>query len=194
MVFQRRVKAGILIVGLTLLDISGVRALGVSLQKSTARPTETTITELVKSSARFSEKLVRVFASFHTDGFENSVLMEPNCGLRDGTSKTPPPGQPQCARGVVPYDSDKADHDPGNKNLDRALSQGERGTGDKHITAEFIGRFRCIPSCVSAKRFTLELQRVEKLEVVMKDMRPHRPARIALEGSASRSSRIDARR
>jgi hypothetical protein len=97
---------------------------------------------------------------------------EPNCGLLDGTSKTPPPGQPQCIRGVVPVDSDKADNDPGSKNLDRALPQGERGTRDKHITAEFIGRFRCVPSCVSAKRFTLEIERVEKLEVLIKDMRP----------------------
>jgi hypothetical protein len=178
MAFQRRVKAGTLIVGLTLLGISRVQALGLLIahpQNSTPRPTDTTITELVKSSARFSGKLVRVFAAFHTDGIEHSVLMEPNCGLLDGTSKTPPPGQPQCTRGVVPVDSDKADNDPGSKNLDRALSQGERGTRDKHITAEFIGRFRCVPSCVSAKLFTLEIERVEKLEVIIKDTRPHRP-------------------
>lgn len=184
MAFKRRLKIGALVVGLSLLGIklvlcqSGVQTPALSTahpQKSAARPTETTITELVKSSTKFSGKLVRVFASFHTDGIER-VLMEPNCGLLDGTSKTPPPGEPQCARGVVPTDSDKAENDPGSQSLDRALAQGERSTRDKHITAEFTGKFRCVPSCVSPKRFTLEIERVDKLEIVMKDMRPHRPA------------------
>jgi hypothetical protein len=184
MAFQRRLKVGALAVGLSLLGIklvlgqSGVQPPVQSTahpRKSTARPTETTITELVKSSARFSGKRVRVFASFHGDGIEHSVLMEPNCGLLDGTSKTPPPGEPQCARGVVPTDSDKAENDPGNQSLDRALAQGERSTRDKHITAEFTGKFRCVPSCISPKHFTLEIERVDRLEVVMKDMRPHRP-------------------
>jgi hypothetical protein len=184
MAFKRRSKIGSLVAGLSLLGIklvlgqSGLQTPALSTarpQESTARPTETTITELVKSSAKFSGKLVRVFASFHTDGIERSVLMEPNCGLLDGTSKTPPPGEPQCARGVVPTDSNKTENDPGNQRLDRALAQGERNTRDKHITAEFTGKFRCIPSCVSPKYFSLEIERVDKLEVVIKDLRPHRP-------------------
>ncbi len=144
-------------------------------QTSSAKPIETTITELVKSSTKFNGKRVRIFASFPTDGIQRSWLMEPNCGLFDGISKTPPPGKPQCARGVVPTDSDKADNDR-SQSLDLALAQGKRGTSDKHITAEFTGRFRCVPSCSSAKRLTLEIERVDKLDVVMNDMRPHLPS------------------
>jgi len=118
---------------------------------------------------------VRVFASFHTDGIERSVLLEPNCGLLDGTSKTPPPGEPQCYRGLAPAESDKLEGDPTNERLDQILKQGERSTSDKHITAEFTGIFRCKPSCASTKLFVLEIERLDKLEVVMKDHRPHRP-------------------
>src|SRR5215475_9528640 len=76
-------------------------------QSSAAGVVEATITDLVKSSAKFNGKRVRVLASFHTDGVHRSVLLEPNCGLFDGTSKTPPPGQPQCYRGVTPSESEK---------------------------------------------------------------------------------------
>ena len=152
-------------------------ALGLTLhaQKSSAKPIETTITELIKASAKFSGKRVRVFASYDTDGLDHSILAEPNCGLLNGTSKTPPPEQPQCDKGIVPTDSDKAEEDPGMQSLVRALAQGDRSTKDKHITAEFTGRFRCVPSCTSAKWFALEIERVDRLEVVMKNMRPHRP-------------------
>ena len=136
---------------------------------------ETTITALVKKSAIFSGKPVRVVASFHSDGIERSVLLEPNCGLFDATSKTSPPGQPQCYRGVAPTESGKGEIDRGNQDLDRVLAQGERSTRDKHITAEFTGVFRCVPSCASPKYFTLEIERVENLKVEMRDLKPHRP-------------------
>ena len=184
MAFQRRLSVGFLAVVFSLLDIklvlgqSGVQTPALSTAhppKSSARSAETTITELVKWSAKFSGKRVTVSASFHSDGIHKSVLMEPNCGRFDGTSKTPPPDQPQCYRGVVPFDSDKNENDPGSNGLDRAMEKGLRGTEDKYITAEFTGIFRCVPSCAAAKWFKLELERVDKLEVVMKDMRPHRP-------------------
>ncbi len=184
MAFQQRFRVGALVVVLSLLGIklvlgqSGVQTPALSTthpQKPTARSAETTIAELVKWSAKFSGKRVTVFASFHADGIHESVLMEPNCGRFDGTSKTPPPGQPQCYRGVVPFDSDKNENDPGSNELDRAMEKGLRGTEDKYITAEFTGIFRCVPSCAAAKWFKLELERVDKLEVAMKDMRPHRP-------------------
>jgi len=142
---------------------------------SPGQPLETTITDLIKSSAKFSGKHVRVFASFHTDGIERSVLLEPNCGLLDGTSKTPAPGGPQCYRGLAPAESDKLEGDPNNERLDQILKQDERSTRDKHITAEFTGIFHCKPSCASPKLFVLEIERLDKLEVVMKDLRPHRP-------------------
>jgi len=184
MAFQLCLRVGAFVVGLSLLGIKlvlgqrGVQIAALSTahpQKSTARPTQITITELVKSSAKFSGKRVTVFASFHGDGIHQSVLMEPNCGRFDGTSKTPPPGEPQCHRGVVPFDSDKNENDPGSNELDRAMEKGLRSTEDKYITAEFTGIFRCVSSCAAAKWFKLELERVDKLEVVMKDMRPHRP-------------------
>src|SRR5215469_2228350 len=137
---------------------------------------ETTITALVRSSAIFNRKRVRVSASFHSDGIERTVLLEPNCGLPDGTSKTPPPLEPQCNRGVMPVDSDTAEKDAGNAELDRVLAQsGRAGTMDKHITAEFTGKFRCVPSCAHAKWFELEIEGVENLRVEMKDLKPHRP-------------------
>src|ERR1041385_983161 len=64
-------------------------------QQTSVKPLETTITELVASSRKFSGKRVHVRASYHSDGRENDVLMEPNCG----TSKTNPPGESQCGRG-----------------------------------------------------------------------------------------------
>ena len=136
---------------------------------------EATITELVKKSTTFSGRRVRVFASFHSDGIHRSVLLEPNCGLFDATSKTPPPGQPQCYGGVAPNLSDKAERDEGSQSLHRALALGDRSTMDKHITAEFTGRFRCVPSCASPKHISLEIERVENLKVKMKDLKPHRP-------------------
>jgi hypothetical protein len=131
---------------------------------------ETRITALVTKSATFDGKRVRVFASFHTDGFERSVLMEPNCGQPGAAAN-----ERQCRRGVVPMESDKAEKDPGNHSLDRALAQGNRSTMDKHITAAFIGIFRCDPSCASPRQLTLEIERVENLRVEMKDLEPHPP-------------------
>jgi hypothetical protein len=144
-------------------------------QTASAKPIETTITELIKSTAKFNGKRVRVPASFHTDGMHVSVLLEPNCGLFDGTSKTAPPGQPQCYRGVAASESAKLEGDPENKRLDEILGQGEHSTRDKHITAEFTGVFNCRPSCISPKRFVLDIERIDKLEVVWKNLKPHWP-------------------
>ena len=143
-------------------------------QKRLSKPIEGTITELVESSARFGGKRVRVPASFHSDGIHRSVLMEPSCGQ---PKPTVPAKEPDCGTSVVPVDSEKAENDPGNAELDRALAQNPRlGTMDKYITAEFTGIFRCVPSCKSPKYFKLEIERVENLKVEMKDIKPHRPA------------------
>ena len=132
----------------------------------------TTITQLIRSAANFEGKRVRLAASFHTDGIERSVLLEPTC-----TSETLLPDSPQCRRGIMPFDSDKARTDPGNAELDRVLAQsGLMGTKDKHITAEFTGIFRCVPSCASPKYFRLEIERVENLKVEPEDPKPHRPS------------------
>jgi hypothetical protein len=145
-------------------------------QAPARKPVETTITQLIESRAKFNDKRVRVPASFHSDGIEFTLLREPNCGQPNRTSKTPPQTEPQCSRGVVPVDSDKAENDPGNAELDRVLAEsGRAGTMDKHITAEFTGIFRCVPSCAHAKWFKLEIERVENLKVEMKDLKPHRP-------------------
>jgi hypothetical protein len=141
-----------------------------------AKSIETTITTLITKSATFNRKRVRVFASFHSDGIEHSVLMEPNCGQPSRTSKTPSQSELQCGRGVVPVDSAKAENDAGNADLDRALAQSPLlGTTDKYITAEFTGIFRCVSSCASPKYFTLEIERVENLSVKIKDLKPHVP-------------------
>lgn len=141
----------------------------------TTQPIETTVTALVKSPAKFNGKRVHLFASFHTDGLHLSNLMEPNCGILDGTSKTPPPNQPPCARAIAAANSAKSSNDEGDQALDVALAKGERGTSDKHITAEFIGVFRCGTSCKSPKHLKLEIERTENVNVEMKDMKPHHP-------------------
>ena len=155
-----------------LLFASGLAA---DPQAPARKPVDATITQLVESGTRFNSKLVRVLASFHS-GRHGAVLLEPNCGLLDGTSKTPPPGEPQCYRGVVPKESNEAENDPGNADLDRALAQNPRlGTMDKYITADFTGTFRCVPSCAHAKRFELKFDRIENLKFKMIDLKPHRP-------------------
>ena len=139
------------------------------------KPVDATITQLTESGAKFNGKLVRVSASFHS-GRHVTLLLEPNCGLLDGTSKTPPHGEPQCGKGVKPVESDKAENDPGNADLYRALEQNPLlGTMDKYITADFTGTFRCVPSCAHAKRFELKFDRIENLKVKMIDLNPHRP-------------------
>lgn len=145
------------------------------LQKTSSQiPITTTITDLVESSTKFGGRRVHVVASLHTDGIHRSMLLEPNCGLLEGTSKTPPPGEPQCYRGVTPVNSEKL-ADANSERLERALKQGDRSTMDKHVTAEFTGIFRCVPSCGSPKHLALEIERVENLKVEMKDLKPHRP-------------------
>ena len=124
--------------------------------------------------ATFNGRHVHVFASFHSDGIHLSVLKEPNCGLFDGTSKTPPSNQPQCAKGIAPAGSTESTDDEGEQALYQALAQGQRGTIDKHITAEFTGIFRCDP-CTSRKYFKLEIERTKNISVTMKDVNPHRP-------------------
>lgn len=139
-----------------------------------ARPVDTTVTVLVESPQKFIGRRVHIFASFHSDGIHFTLLKEPNCGLFDGTSKTPPPNQPQCSRGIVPIDPAKTIDNPGDQALDQALAKGWRGTEDKHITAEFTGIFRRVRSA-SRKYFGLEIERTENVKVKMKDMNPHRP-------------------
>jgi hypothetical protein len=159
-----------------LIALSFPHELAADPQAIARKPVETTITQLIESGAKFNHKRVRVSASFHSDGIERTVLMEPNCGQLNRTSKTPTQAKPQCSRGVVPVDSDKAENDPGSADLDRALSQNPLlGSKDKYITAEFTGIFRCVPSCPSPKYFSLEIERVENLKVEMRDLKPHRP-------------------
>src|ERR1700736_3370427 len=99
-----------------LVELCFALELAANPQASTQKPVETTITQLVESGAKFNGKLVRVSASFHS-GRHATLLLEPNCGLLDGTSKTPPLGGPQCNKGVIPVESDNAENDPGNADL-----------------------------------------------------------------------------
>jgi hypothetical protein len=142
-------------------------------QAQPTKPVEATITQLVESSAKFNGKRVRVRASYSSDGIDFDVLMEPNCGRPTDTSKATPSGEPQCARGVVP--TDWPENDPGTDELARTSPQGARGTSGEYITADFIGRFICVPSCTSPKYFTLQIERVENVKIKMKNLKPHRP-------------------
>ena len=162
---------------LSAQSVLGVHGTELRLPKRPAeKSVETTITALVNKSAIFRGKRVRVSASYHSDGIHHSVLMEPNCGRPAPDPKTPPTKEPDCGPSVVPVDSEKAANDAGSQDLDRALAQNPLlGTMDKHITAEFTGKFRCVPSCESPKYFVLEIERVENLKVEMKNMKPHWP-------------------
>ena len=150
-----------------------IHCAGAASQQKDVKPVETTVTDLVTSSMKFSGRRVSIYASYHSDGIDRDVLMEPNCGRFSGTSKAVPSGEPQCARGIVPVD--KTENDPGMEDLFRASRQGDRSTSDKHITGAFTGIFRCVPSCKSPQYFTLEIERVKNLRVEKKDLRPHKP-------------------
>jgi hypothetical protein len=151
-----------------------VPRLAASPQSASQKVIDTTLGELITKSARFSGKRVQLTASFQSDGIERSVLLEPNCGL-SATPKQTTSIEPQCQRGIVPRIPNEVEDHSDMQALDRVLGQGERGTRDKHVTAVFTGRFLCKPSCASPRRLILEIERVDHLEVVMRDLKPHRP-------------------
>lgn len=145
-----------------------------SRQSQPVKQVEATITALVESSTKFNGKRVRVRASYSSDGIDHDVLMEPNCGRPTDASRATRSGEPQCVRGVVP--TDWPENDPGTDELARTSRQGARGTDDEYITADFTGRFSCVPSCTSPKYFSLQIERVENVKIKTKDLRPHHPA------------------
>jgi hypothetical protein len=143
-------------------------------QTISREPVDTTVTKLARKSATFNGKLVRVAASFDSDGIEHSFLLEPNCGLA-GTTMQPPTVKPECDLAISPWIPDEVENNSDIQALDRALNEGSRGTIYKHVSAVFTGKFICKPSCASAKGRILEIQKVDKLEVLPKDFKPHHP-------------------
>src|SRR5229473_729936 len=136
-------------------------------------PIDTSVSDILADSRRFNGKCVRLTASFQSDGLEHSVLLEPNCDVT-GAPRQAPPVEPQCERGIIPWVPDGVEDHPDIEALDRALAKGRRGTIDKHIVATFTGRFVCKPSCTSRRGRVLEIEQVDKIDVVMKESKPRR--------------------
>ncbi|HXX99857.1 MAG TPA: hypothetical protein VEI54_02980 [Candidatus Limnocylindrales bacterium] len=127
-------------------------------QTESSHVVNTSVCEIVGDVLRFVGKRVRFSAKFQSDGFEYSVLTDPECG-----------------RGIEPFVPDEIDQHPDIQAFDHALDAGIRGTIDKHIVATFTGRFVLRNSDSSRLRFVLNIERVDHLKVTLVDMKPHIP-------------------
>jgi hypothetical protein len=123
------------------------------------KPLNTTLCEILGDTGKFNGKLVRFQAKWQSD-MHWSVLTDPGCG-----------------RGIVPVVPDEIEA------LDDALNRGMRGTTmDKQIVGTFTGKFVVKKDRSSRLLFTLEISKIENLEVTMIDLKPHLPQR-SVDGS-----------
>jgi hypothetical protein len=118
-------------------------------QTSGDKPVETSVCELVKHSAKFGDKIVRVHASFVSDGMDRSSLTDPH-----------------CKRGLEPFIPQEIVQHPDIKDFNTALDRGEPGTADKQVTGTFTGKFHCEPDCGAKGRRVLKISRIDDLQVV----------------------------
>ena len=102
--------------------------------------------------------MVRFPANFQSDGRHGSVLTGP-----------------ECVRGIIPFVPDEIENHPDIEALDDALDRGMRGTMDKRIVATFTGKFIVKKDRSSHPVFTLEISKIENLQVSMIDLKPHLP-------------------
>jgi hypothetical protein len=117
------------------------------------------VCEIISNTQKFDGKMVRFPAKFQSDGRHGSVLTESKCG-----------------RGIVPFVPDGIEHHPDIEALDDALDQGMRGTTmDKRIVAAFTGKFIVKKDRSSRPLFTLEISKIENMQVEMVDLKPHLP-------------------
>ena len=115
---------------------------------SRSGPIDTTVCEIVDKCAQFDGKHVRVKAELISDGLEASSLVD---------AVTPA----KCQLGIRPETSHDIDGHEDIKALDRALTQGQRGTLDKRIVADFTGQYECD----SGRNRILHIERVNGLAV-----------------------------
>jgi hypothetical protein len=137
-------------------------------EERSAKPIETTVSEVAANSERFNGKRVKLRASFESDGIEHSILEEPKCRLADTLNDTVP-ADPDCKRGLVPWVADEIENHLDIHALDVALARGRRGTIDKQIVATFTGRFICKPSCSAKAGRILEIEQIDELAVKMNE-------------------------
>jgi len=100
-------------------------------------PIETTICAIVEDPGAFDKKVVRVAATFQSDGVEHSSLMDPAC------SKT--------TVAITSGPSDVAAHSA----LTAAVFNGRPGTFGKEIRGVFIGRFTWQEGKLPSRRIDL---------------------------------------
>jgi hypothetical protein len=100
-------------------------------------PIETTICAIVADPAAFDKKVVRVSATFQSDGIEHSSLMDRAC------SKT--------TVAITSGPSDDAAHSA----LSSAVFNGRPGTFEKEIRGIFIGRFTWQKGKLPSRRIDL---------------------------------------
>jgi len=122
------------------------------------KPLDTTVCEIVRDTHRFDGKMVRFPATFQS-GRHESVLTGP-----------------ECVRGIIPFVPNEIENHPDIEALDDALDRGMRGTTmDKRIVATFTGKFIVKKDRSSHPVFTLEISKIENLQVSMIDLKPHLP-------------------
>jgi hypothetical protein len=144
---------------LILADVLSSRPAQCSGQtEQSSKAVNVTVCDVVDDPLRFAGKRVRFSAKFQSDGIENSVLTDPNCG-----------------RGIEPFVPDEVEQHPDIQALDLALDEGMRGTMDKHIVATFTGRFVLRDSYSSRLRLVLNIERIDELKVTPVDLKPHVP-------------------
>jgi hypothetical protein len=117
-------------------------------QSGSKLPVEVSICELVKHSSSYAGELVRVRASFVSDGMDRSVLVNSD-----------------CKRGIEPRISPGVENHPDIRAFNAALDRGEKGTLDKQVTATFFGVFRCKSSCKAREARILEITEISDLKV-----------------------------
>jgi len=144
---------------LILADVLSSRPAQFSGQtEQSSKAINVTVCEIVEDALQFVGKRVRFSAKFQSDGIENSVLTDPDCG-----------------RGIEPFVPDEVEQHPDIEAFDRSLDQGMRGTIDKRIVATFTGRFVLRESYSSRLGFVLNIERIDDLKLTRVDLKPHVP-------------------
>lgn len=113
--------------------------------------TASTVCQLVRESARFNGKVVRVRGAVSSDGMHWTLLVDSQCELGIVL---------RSSEDVVKHPERHADIE----SFQSALATGTRGTLDKHVSGNFTGRFIWTPTSDHEPR-VLQLQSISDLVV-----------------------------
>jgi hypothetical protein len=119
----------------------------------TREPIAVTVCEVVERPESYQGKLLKVSASVMSDGLEHTVLIDQAC-----------PG-----RGLAPETSGELPEVPGIADLNDAIfdKHSQPGTGDKDLSAVFVGTFEWRPKQIP--RWVLHVSQVSNVEWSLKE-------------------------